>query len=198
MATLRCQPFPRHAAALLMAAGIPCAWAQAATPPIGTITYTGLSVAAQPMPVPTLSQWGLIVALALQLALLAWHLLRGHKRFTIRSAGLGLLAAAALTATPWGNLPAVAMPVPGGDVLLDNAAGGSAAIPYDQSLDMAFADYQHEYEVRNTSSQSLRIRTMSVTASHVLRAPRGDSACTEGQNLAPGASCFIKVYKPHN
>ncbi|GAD22663.1 midcut-by-XrtH protein [Acidovorax sp. MR-S7] len=182
----------RSAAALLAATACcaPAAWAQA-QPPVGTITYA-LAGAAQP--VPTLTQWGVLL-LSLLLAPLAWRAARG--RLTcLALAGPGLLAAALLLAAGWSER-AQALPLAMGDVLLDNPAGGSADIPYHVALDTPFADFMYQYEVGNATGQPLRITGITLTPAHTDRAPMDTPRCTAGLVLAPGEGCYLLVSKPH-
>ncbi len=87
---------------------------------MGAIAYAGLAAA---QPVPTLTQWGLLL-LSLLLAPLAWRAARGRLA-CLALAGPGLLAAALLLAAGWSG-QVEAQPTAPGDVLLDNPAGGTA------------------------------------------------------------------------
>ncbi|MDR6769022.1 hypothetical protein J2W88_004330 [Acidovorax delafieldii] len=83
------------------------------------------------------------------------------------------------------------------DVVLDNPVGGSADIPYHAALDLAFADFMHQYGVRNTTTQSLRITGITLTPVHNDRDPRDPPRCTVGMVLAAGERCYLLVSKPH-
>jgi hypothetical protein len=163
-------PLRSTAALLTAAACAPAAWAQA-QPPVGVITYAGLAAA---QAVPTLTQWGVLL-LSLLLAPLAWRAARGRLA-CLALAGPGLLAAA---------------------LLLDNAAGGSADIPYHAALDTPFADFLYQYEVGNATGQPLRITGTTLTPGHTDRAPLDTPRCTAGLVLAPGEGCYLRVGKPH-
>ena len=178
------------AALLASAACAPAAWTQA-QPPVGAITYAGLAAA---QPVPTLTQWGVLL-LSLLLAPLAWRAARG--RLTcLALAGPGLLAAALLLAAGWSG-QVEAQPTAPGDVLLDNPAGGTADIPYCAALDSHFADFMCGYEVGNTTGRPLRITGIALTPGHTDRAPMDTPRCTAGLVLPAGESCYLLVSKPH-
>ncbi len=168
------------------------AWAQA-QPPVGAITYVaGLAGPAQP--VPTLAEWGVLV-LSLLMVLMAWRAARGHLASLMLAVAPGVLAAAMLVATSW-NSPAEAQPM-GASVLLDNPSGATADIPYRESLDWAAADYMHQYEVRNTTGQTVRITDITLIAGHNNRNPLDTPRCTVGMVLAADEGCFLLVSKPH-
>ena len=178
----------RTAALLSLATSfVPAAWAQAA--PVGAVAYAPLAGA---QAVPTLSQWGM-AALALVLAALASRLLRGQGG-VLRLAALGLLAGAALLASPWSGQ---ALARPADDVLLDNPAGGTAPLPDHPDFERPFADYMHGYTVRNTTGRPQRIKAVTVTAAHRIMNSHDDTQCTVGQILAPAASCSVVVGRPH-
>jgi hypothetical protein len=183
-------PLRSTAALLTAAACAPAAGAQA-QPPVGVITYAGLAAA---QAVPTLTQWGVLL-LSLLLAPLAWRAARGRLA-CLALAGPGLLAAALLLAAGWSER-AQALPLAMGDVLLDNAAGGSADIPYHAALDTPFADFLYQYEVGNATGQPLRITGTTLTPGHTDRAPLDTPRCTAGLVLAPGEGCYLRVGKPH-
>jgi len=191
------RPFPARSLAALLAgaaaaACAPLALAQA-QPPVGSITYAGaLAPAAQP--VPTLGQWAVVV-LSLLLLPLAWRAARGRLA-CLALAGPGLLAGALLLAAGWSER-AQAVPVGMGDVLLDNAAGGTAAVPYHAALDTPFADYMHQYEVANATGQALRITAVTLAPPHEARAHGDTPRCAPALVLAPGQSCYLLVAKPH-
>jgi hypothetical protein len=162
------------------------AWAQGA--PVGAVTYAPL---AAPAAVPTLSQWGLVV-LVLLLAAAGRHLLRHAGRGVVRAIVPGLLACAALLCMPWGGQ---AIALPSSEVMLDNPAGGVADIPDHPDLDIAFMDYLHEYEVRNTTDRPQKIIAVSVTPTH--RLFNSGDPCAVGQMLAPMAVCYLRVGRLH-
>lgn len=167
------------------------AWAQA-QPPVGAITYAaGLAGPAQP--VPTLAEWG-VMALSLLIALMAWRAARGRLACLVLAIAPGALAAAMLMATSWSG-PAEAAPAPD-DVQLNNPSGGNADIPYHTSLDRAAADFMHQYRVRNTTGQSVRITGVSLTPEHNDRDPRDPPRCTVGTVLAAHEICNLLVSKP--
>lgn len=166
------------------------AWAQA-QPPVGAVTYVAALTA---QPVPTLAQWGVMV-LSLLMALLAWRAGRNRLVCLALAAAPSVLAAAMLVAASWSG-PAEAQPVVD-DVLLDNPSGGTADIPYHASLDWAAADYMHQYEVRNTTGQTVRITNITLTAGHNNRNPLDTPRCTLGTVLAADEGCFLLVSKPH-
>ena len=167
-------------------------WAQA-QPPVGAITYVaGLAGPAQP--VPTLAEWGVLV-LSLLMALMAWRAARGHLASLMLAIAPGVLAAAMLVATSWSS-PVEAQPM-GVSVLLDNPSGATADIPYHESLDWPAADYMHQYEVRNTTGQTVRITDITLTAGHNNRNPLDTPRCTVGMVLAADEGCFLLVSKPH-
>ncbi|QLA80672.1 midcut-by-XrtH protein [Acidovorax sp. JMULE5] len=167
------------------------AWAQA-QPPVGAITYVA-GLAGPVQPVPTLAEWGVLV-LSLLMALMAWRAARGRLACLVLAIAPGVLAAAMLVATSWSG-PAEAAPAPD-DVQLNNPSGGTADIPYHTSLDRAAADYMHQYQVRNTTGQSVRITGVSLTPGHNDRDPRDPPRCTVGTVLAADESCNLLVSKP--
>ena len=189
--TFRFRAFASLPAVALAATASSTAWAQA-QPPVGSITYAALA-ASNAQPVPSLAQWG-VVLLSLLIAPVAWRAARGRLPSLVLAAGPGVLAAALLVAASWSG-QAEAVPV-GGDVELNNPAGGSADIPYSAALDSAGADYMHQYEVQNTTGQSVRITGVTLTAGHTDRNPMGGVRCTVGAVLAANESCQLLVSKP--
>ncbi len=188
----RARTFAALPAVALAAAASPAAWAQG-QPPVGTITYA-LLAASNAQPVPSLAQWG-VVLLSLLMAPVAWRVAR-HRMACLALLGPGLLGAALLAAAAWSG-QAQALPAPLGDVPLDNAAGGTADIPYHAALDTAFADYMYQYEVGNGSGQTVRITGITLTAGHTNRNPMDTPRCTVGLVLAPNETCYLLVGKPH-
>ncbi|KRD21834.1 hypothetical protein ASE39_05365 [Acidovorax sp. Root267] len=184
--SLRLGTAPRSALLWAAAAIAPTAWAQGA--PVGTVAYAPL---ASVQAVPTLSQWAL-AALVLVLAALARHLLRHGANGVVRALLPGLLACAALLCMPWGGQ---AIALPSSEVVLDNPAGGVADIPDHPDLEIAFRDYLHVYEVRNTTDRPQQITAVSVTPVH--RLFDTDDRCTVGQMLAPMAVCYLRVGRLH-
>lgn len=176
---------------VVAASGAPCAWAQA-QPPVGTITFAA-ALAGAAQPVPTMAQWALVI-LSLLMVPVAWRAARGRMGCWAWAAGPGFLTAVMLM-TSWSR-DADAVPVEV-DVVLDNPAGGSADIPYHAALDLAFADFMHQYGVRNTTTQSLRITGITLTPAHNDRDPRDPPRCTVGMVLAAGERCYLLVSKPH-
>lgn len=167
------------------------AWAQG-QPPVGAITYAA-ALAGAAQPVPSLAQWGVVV-LSLLMAPLAWRVARGRLACLALAASPGLLAAAMLMAASWSG-QAEAQPV-ADDVLLASPSGGTADIPYQAALDLAWTDYMYQYQVRNTSGQSVRITGITYTAGHNDRDPRDPPRCTAGLVLAASEGCYVLVSKP--
>ena len=157
----------------------------AAAQSVGGISYAPLGAQS----VPTMSEWALIL-LAVALAALAYRATRGQAGRTLKVWAAGLLACATFAAAVW-NQPAIATPLV--SVLLDQAGGGTAAIP--SHPDLYTGDFFHDYSVQNQTPQPQRITGISLN-SGLSVPPSGKSPkCTVGLVLQPNDVCNVRVYK---